>query len=169
MKELKRKSERTVFKVAVLTISDRCSEGKREDKTGKIVQDFVKKPPYELVKYDLVPDEPEMIKERLVFFSDGLKVDLVLTNGGTGFTKRDLTPEATKAVIEREVPGIPEAMRTLCLRFTKMAMLSRGVAGIRGKSLIVNLPGSPEGAKESIEAIREGLLHGLDMLAERGH
>ena len=98
-----------------------------------------------------------------------LKVDLVLTNGGTGFTERDLTPEATKEVIEREVPGIPEAMRTLCLGITKRAMLSRGVAGIRGRTLIVNLPGSQRGAKESLEAILEALPHGLDMILGREH
>jgi len=158
-----------MYKVAVLTISDKCSKGEREDKSGKIVQDLVKNLPGEVVKYEVIPDEPEMIKERLKSYCDDLKVDLVLTNGGTGFTARDLTPEATKEVIEREVPGIPEAMRTLCLNLTKRAMLSRGIAGIKSKSLIVNLPGSSRGAKESLEAILEGLPHGLDMIAEREH
>ena len=163
------KSESITYKVAVLTISDKCSKGQREDKSGKIVQDLMKKPTYEVVKYDRIPDEPVMIKERLINYSDKLKVDMVLTNGGTGFTKRDITPEATREVIEREVPGIPEAMRTLCLSITKRAMLSRGIAGLRGKTLIINLPGSSRGAKESLEAILEELPHGLDMVVEREH
>jgi len=158
-----------MYKVAVLTISDKCSKGQREDKSGRIVQELVKNLPGKVVKYELIPDEPDMIKEKLKSFCDDLKVDLVLTNGGTGFTSRDFTPEATKEVIEREVPGIPEAMRTECLKFTKRAMLSRAIAGIRGKTLIVNLPGSSRGAKESMEVILEGLPHGLDMIAGREH
>ena len=158
-----------VYKVAVLTISDKCSRGQREDKSGKIVQDIVKRLPGEVVKYEIIPDEPEMIKERIIDYCDNLKVDLVLTDGGTGFTARDFTPEATREVIEREVPGIPEAMRVECLKFTKRAMLSRAIAGIRGKTLIINLPGSTKGAQESLEAILEGLPHGLDMILEREH
>lgn len=158
-----------IYKVAVLTISDKCSKGQREDKSGKVVQDIVKKLPGEVVKYEIIPDEPEMIKERIIDYCDNLKVNLVLTNGGTGFTARDFTPEATREVIEREVPGIPEAMRVECLKFTKKAMLSRAIAGIRGKTLIINLPGSTKGAKESLEAVIEGLSHGLDMLLEREH
>lgn len=157
------------YKVAVLTISDKCSKGQREDKSGKIVQEFIKNLPGEVIKYEIIPDEPDMIKERLINYCDNLKVDLVLTNGGTGFTARDFTPEATKEVIEKEVPGIPEAMRVECLKFTKRAMLSRAVSGIRGKTLIVNLPGSASGAKESLEAILEGLPHGLDMIAGKEH
>ncbi len=157
------------YKVAVLTISDKCSKGQREDKSGKIVQDIVKRLPGEVVKYEIIPDEPEMIKERIIDYCDDLKVDLVLTDGGTGFTARDFTPEATREVIEREVPGIPEAMRVECLKFTKRAMLSRAIAGIRGKTLIINLPGSTKGAQESLEAILEGLPHGLDMILEREH
>ncbi len=158
-----------MYKVAVLTISDKCSHGLREDKSGEIIQGLIIKLPAEVVKYEIIPDEPEMIKERLIDYCDNMKVDLVLTNGGTGFTSRDLTPEATKEVIEREVPGIPEAMRVECFKLTKRAMLSRSVAGIRGKSLIVNLPGSSKGAKESLEAILEALPHGLDMIAEKEH
>lgn len=157
------------YTVAVLTISDKCSKGQREDKSGKIVQDLIKNLPGNVVKYEIIPDEPEIIKERLKNYCDELKVDLVLTDGGTGFTPRDNTPEATREVIEREVPGIPEAMRTLCLGITKKAMLSRGIAGIRGKSLILNLPGSYSGAKESLEAILDGLAHGLDMVIGREH
>jgi molybdenum cofactor synthesis domain-containing protein len=158
-----------MYKVAVLTISDKCSKGQREDKSGKIIQELVKKLPGEVIKYEVIPDDPEIIKEKLIHYSDALNVDLVLTNGGTGFTPRDFTPEATQEVIEREVPGIPEAMRTQCLKLTRRAMLSRGVAGIRGRTLIVNLPGSSKGSKESLEAILEGLPHGLDMVAGRAH
>ena len=158
-----------MYKFAVLTISDKCSKGQREDKSGKIVVDKIKALPAEIVKYELIPDEPEMVKEKLTDYSDNLKLDLVLTTGGTGFTERDMTPEATREVIEREVPGIPEAMRTECLSITKRAMLSRGIAGLRGKTLIINLPGSTRGAKESMEAIMDGLPHGLDMVVGREH
>jgi molybdenum cofactor synthesis domain-containing protein len=158
-----------MYKVAVLTISDKCSTGQREDKSGQIVQELIKALPGEVIKYEVIPDESKLIKEKLLDYSDNLKVDLLLTNGGTGFTERDLTPEATKEVIEREVPGIPEAMRTLCLNITKRAMLSRGIAGIRGKTLIINLPGSFRGAKESLEAILDDLAHGLDMIAGKEH
>lgn len=158
-----------MYKVAVLTISDRCAKGDREDESGKIIQKIVKNLPGEVVKYALIPDDPKMIKQRLLEYSDNLKVDLVLTNGGTGFTPRDFTPEVTREVIEKEVAGIPEAMRTECLKLTKRAMLSRAIAGIRGKTLIVNLPGSAKGAKESLEAILEALPHGLDMVSGREH
>lgn len=153
-----------MYTVAVLSISDKCSNGKREDKSGKIVQEIIKKLPADVVKYELIPVESELIKEKLIYFSDTLNVNLVLTTGGTGFTAGDFTPEATKAVIQREIPGIPEAMRTECLKFTKKAMLSRAIAGIRNKTLIINLPGSSQGAKESLEAILDGLPHGLDMI-----
>lgn len=156
-----------MYRVAVLTISDRCSKGQREDESGRIVQELVKNLPGEVVKYEVIPDDPDTIKEKLISYCDSLKVDLVLTDGGTGFTRRDFTPEATKEVIEREVPGIPEAMRAEGLRFTKRAMLSRAIAGIRGRTLIVNLPGSSKGVKESLEAILDGLPHGLDMIAGR--
>jgi molybdopterin adenylyltransferase len=158
-----------MYKVAVLTISDRCSKGERKDESGKIIIELVKALPAEVVKYEIIPDEFDMIKEKIIDYSDNLKVDLILTDGGTGFTPRDVTPEATKEVIEKEVPGIPEAMRTECLKFTKRAMLSRAIAGIRGKTLIINLPGSARGAKESLEAILEGLPHGLDMIAGKEH
>ena len=157
------------YKVVVLTISDKCSKGEREDKSGKIVIEALKNRPFELEKYEVIPDEPDLIKEKLINYCDVLKVDLVLTDGGTGFTVRDITPEATKEVIEREVPGISEAMRFEGFKSTKRAMLSRGISGIRKKTLIINLPGSSRGAKESIEAIIEELPHGLDMILEKEH
>lgn len=158
-----------MYKVAVLTISDKCSKGQREDKSGQVVRELIKNLPGEVVKYEIVPDEPEMIKEKLKSYCDNLKVDLVLTDGGTGFTERDRTPEATREVIEKEVPGIPEAMRIGCLGFSPRAMLSRGLAGIRGKTLIINLPGSTKGAEESLKAVLETLPHGLDMILGREH
>lgn len=158
-----------MYTVVVLTISDKCSIGKREDKSGKIVLDQVKGLPGDVVKYEIIPDEPEQIKEKLKFYSDELKVDLVLTTGGTGFTARDNTPEATRDVLQREIPGIPEAMRFEGFKSTKRAMLSRGIAGIRNKTMIINLPGSSRGAKESMEVILDALPHGLDMIAEKEH
>lgn len=158
-----------MYRVVVLTISDKCSQGLREDESGKVVRELAQQLPAEVVKYEVIPDEPETIKAKLIGYADNLKADLVLTTGGTGFTARDFTPEATRQVIERDVPGIPEAMRMEGLKSTKKAMLSRAIAGIRGKTLIINLPGSSRGAKESLEAILEALPHGLDMLAEKEH
>lgn len=161
--------ERHIYKVAVLTISDRCSRGERQDESGRVIQEIIKQLPVEVIKYEIIPDEPEQIKERLIDYCDNLKADLVLTNGGTGFGERDNTPEATRQVIEKEAPGIPEAMRAGCLKFTERAMLSRGIAGIRGRTLIVNLPGSAKAVKESLEVILKGLSHGLDMIAGKEH
>ena len=158
-----------MYTVEVLTISDKGSQGKREDTSGKIIQELILRLPGTVVRYEIVPDEPAMIKAKLIDYCDKLKVDLVLTDGGTGFTERDVTPEATRAVIEKDVPGIPEAMRILCLKSTNRAMLSRGISGIRKKTLIINLPGSSRGAKESLEAVIEGLPHGLDMIAGKEH
>jgi molybdopterin adenylyltransferase len=158
-----------MYKAVVLTISDKCSKGEREDESGKVAQELAKQVPVEIVKYEIIPDDPDLIKEKLINYCDNLKVDLVLTNGGTGFSARDFTPEATREVIEKEVPGIPEAMRAGCLKFNKRAMLSRAIAGIRNKTLIVNLPGSPQGVKESLETILEALSHGLDMIQGKEH
>jgi molybdenum cofactor synthesis domain-containing protein len=158
-----------MYKVAVLTISDRCYKKEREDESGKIIIEMLKNYPFKIVRYDIVADEPDMIKERIRNYCDDLKVNLVLTIGGTGFGPRDLTPEVTKELVERDVPGIPEAMRIACLKYTKRAMLSRAVTGIRKQSLIVNLPGSIQGAKQSLEAIIKVLSHGLDMIKGGGH
>jgi molybdenum cofactor synthesis domain-containing protein len=158
-----------MIRVAVLTISDKCSQGNREDKSGKIVQELLDKKLYKIEKYEIIPDEPAMIQEKLINYCDKLNLDLVLTDGGTGFTKRDNTPEATAAVIDKVVPGIPEAMRAEGFKKTKRAMLSRGIAGIRGRTLIINLPGSSRGCRESLEVILDELIHGLDMLAEKEH
>lgn len=158
-----------MYRVVVLTISDKCSRGERQDESGKVVCELIRPLPAELIKYEIVPDEPQAIKQKLTGYADQLKADLVLTTGGTGFTSRDFTPEATREVIQKETPGISEAMRCLGLNFTKRAMLSRGISGIRGKTLIINLPGSTKGAKESLESVMEALPHGLDMILDKTH
>ena len=163
------KESEKVYRAAVLTISDACARQEREDGSGKAILEILKGYPYKVERYEIIPDESSMIKERLAELCDSGKIDLVLTTGGTGFAARDVTPEATRAIIEREAPGIPEAMRTLCLGVTKRAMLSRGIAGLRKKTLIVNLPGSPRGAEQSLRAIIETLLHGLAMIAGKRH
>lgn len=163
-----RETER-ISKVAVLTTSDKGSRGEREDKSGRIVMDLLKTGPFELIHYEMIPDDLELIKEKLINYCDELKVDLVLTTGGTGFFDRDNTPEATKLVVSKEVPGIPEAMRFEGWKKTKRAMLSRGIAGIRGRTLIINLPGSSRGAQESLEAIIDELPHALLMFDGGDH
>jgi molybdenum cofactor synthesis domain-containing protein len=158
-----------LYKAAVLTMSDRCSRGERIDESGKVILGLLKSAGIEIAKYEVIPDEPELIKEKLIDYADKLHLDLVLTNGGTGFGPRDVTPEATKAVIDKEVPGIPEVIRIECLKYSRRAMLSRGVSGIKGKTLIVNLPGSPKAAKESLEVVLDTLAHALDMIAGKDH
>ena len=152
------------MRVAVLTISDKGSKGERRDETGRVLKEFLVAKSYEIVYYKIIPDERELIAEELIYISDKLKISLIITNGGTGFAKRDVTPEATKAVIEKEVPGIGEVMRFKSMEITPRAMLSRGIAGIRGESLIINLPGSPKGAIENLSFVIEGIGHGLEIL-----
>jgi len=158
-----------MFKAAVLTVSDRCSSGEREDLSGKAIIDLIKGIAGEVVKYDITPDEIDLIKEKLLFYCDDLKVDLVFTTGGTGFGPRDVTPEATQAVAEKAIPGIPELMRLEGLKKTRNAMLSRGVCAIRKSSIIINLPGSPKAVQESLTAILDLIPHALDMLKGKGH
>lgn len=148
--------------VAVLTLSDKGSKGERKDESGLLIQELLKDIEAEIKYYDILPDDKEFIKERLIEYSS--KVDLILTTGGTGLSPRDLTPEATLEVIERQVPGIAEAMRSEGLKKTKRAMLSRSVAGVRGGSLIVNLPGSPKAVKESLSIIIDVLPHAIEKI-----
>jgi molybdopterin adenylyltransferase len=162
------------MKVMILTASDRASRGEREDKSGPALVDIIRAHRWEVVSTEVVPDEPSEIEDILRKWADSGEVDLILTTGGTGFSPRDRTPEATKKVIEREAPGIAEAMRMASLRVTPHAMLSRAVAGIRGKTLIVNLPGSPRAAKENLQVILPALPHAIQLLtedpnAEAGH
>jgi len=156
-----------MIKTAVLTMSDKGSKGEREDLTGPAIIDMIKDIGFEIVHYNVIPDDFDTIVKELVYLCDELKVEFVLTNGGTGFSQRDVTPEATMKVIERNVPGIPEAMRLKALQITPKAMLSRAASGIRGGTLIVNLPGSPKAAKEHLGFILPALPHGIDILTGR--
>lgn len=153
--------------VGILTISDAGFRGERVDESEpairKVVTEHLRA---EVVDYAIVPDEREMIEETLIEWTDERRIDLILTTGGTGFAPRDVTPEATSAIIERETPGLGEAMRAQGLEATPHAMLSRAVAGIRGKSLIINLPGSPKAVVESLNTILPALPHGLEILKE---
>lgn len=153
-----------MIKTAILTISDKGSRGEREDGTGEALRNLLEESGYKIVYYKIIPDEIDEIVEELIKASDELKVDLILTNGGTGFSKRDVTPEATLKVIHKQVPGIPEAMRMKSLQITPKAMLSRAVAGIRNRTLIINLPGSPKGAVENLQVVMPALGHGIDIL-----
>lgn len=156
--------ERSPFRVAILTVSDRGSAGEREDLSGRAVEELVLAQGWTVERREVVPDEAVRIEERLRHYCDRLRVDLVLTTGGTGLSPRDVTPEATRAVLEREAPGFAEAMRASSLSKTPHAMLSRAVSGIRGSTLIVNLPGSPQGARENLAVILPALPHGLEKL-----
>ena len=149
---------------AIVCISDRCSQGICQDKSGPLIKELAS-PLGKTAEYILVPDEKQEIEKALIYLCDDVKADVVLTTGGTGFAPRDITPEATKAVIEREAPGIAEAIRMKSLQITPKAMLSRAVSGIRGKSLIVNLPGSPKAVRESLEFIFPVLPHAVEVLS----
>ncbi len=154
----------SVFRVAILTVSDKGSRGEREDLSGQAVEDTVLGMGWRVEARDVVPDELGEIEAKLRHYCDEMRVDLVLTTGGTGMSPRDLTPEATRRVIHREAPGLVEAMRAASLSVTPHAMLSRAASGIRGCTLIVNLPGSPRGARENLEVILPALPHGLEKL-----
>ncbi len=152
------------FRVAVVTISDRCSVGEREDKTGARLKELLKEDGFSVGAVVIVPDDIDMIANTLIRLCDDENYDLVLTNGGTGVSPRDVTPEATRKVIEREIPGMAEAMRMESLKITPYAMISRSVAGIRGKTLIINLPGSPKGAEENYRVVQPALIHAMEKI-----
>ena len=152
------------YRAAVITLSDTASKGEREDASGVAVEEIVGKEGYEVVFKKIIPDDGDTLTALLCELSDEDKADLILTTGGTGFSKRDNTPEATMRAVERETPGISEAMRYYSLQITPRAMLSRGVSGIRKEALIVNLPGSPKAVRECLEYAIGALTHGIDIL-----
>jgi molybdopterin adenylyltransferase len=153
-----------MFTVGVLTVSDKGSQGKREDKSGEAIKEIFSKTDSRVVEYAIVPDERDLIKNKLVNWSDSGKVDLIVTTGGTGLAPRDVTPEATLDIIDKIVPGFAEVMRAESLKKTPHAMLSRAVAGTRKKTLIINLPGSPKAVRECLEAIMSALPHAMETL-----
>jgi len=153
-----------MIKIGILTISDKGSRGEREDLSGKVIEEIVKKINGEVKYYQIIPDEKDIIQEELIKAVDKLHLDLILTTGGTGLSKRDITPDATLEVIEKEVSGISEIIRSESFKKTNRAILSRGVAGVRKESLIINLPGSPKGVRESLEIVLEALPHGIEIL-----
>ena len=157
-----------MYKAAVITISDKGAVGQRVDTSGPNLVNILKEHEYDVVYTTIIPDDFETIKEQLCKCSDELGVALVLTTGGTGFSPRDITPEATMAIVERPTPGIPEAMRAESMRITPKGCLSRSAAGIRKRTLIINLPGSKKASQENILAVIDPVTHGLDMLYSEG-
>lgn len=156
------------YTAAVITISDKGSQGLREDTSGPNLVRILSARGYEVLYTSIIPDEHELIKNELIKCSDEMQINLVLTTGGTGFSPRDITPEATMEVITRPTPGIPEAMRAESMRITPKGCLSRSQAGIRNRTLIINLPGSKKAAEENILAVIDPVGHGLEMLCSEG-
>ena len=154
-------------RVGILTISDRSSRGERPDASGPVIRSFVAdRLRWTVAEYKIVPDDRAVIRDTLIDWCDHLRLNLILTTGGTGFAPRDVTPEATRDVIERDAPGLAEAMRADSLTKTPHAMLSRAVCGLRGITLIVNLPGSPKAVRENLDTLAPALPHAIDLLRE---
>jgi len=156
--------EKDMINIGILTISDKGSKGQRQDKSGEVIRDGVSSMKGTVVKYDIIPDEKDIIAKTLADWADGGKIDVILTTGGTGLSKRDVTPEATLSVIDRSVPGFAEAMRAKSLEKTPMAMLSRAVAGQRGQCLIINMPGSPKAVRECLDVILPAIPHAVEII-----
>jgi molybdenum cofactor synthesis domain-containing protein len=154
------------IRFGILTLSDRSSRGERADSSGPALARLIEARGWSVVRQSLLPDDESAIRRMLVEWADGDELDVILTTGGTGFSPRDVTPEATRAIIERESPGIAEAMRAASLKITPHAMLTRIVAGIRGRTLIINLPGSPKGAVENLQIVIPVLPHAVQLLHE---
>ncbi len=153
-----------MFSLGILTISDRGSKGERVDLSGPEIEKILADFPMQLVAYEIIPDEEETISSKLKEYADQKKIDLIVTTGGTGLSPRDVTPEATRRVLNKEVPGLAEAMRWAGMKITPLAMLSRAVAGIRGRSLIINLPGSPKAVRENLTVLLPVLKHALEKI-----
>ena len=154
-----------MYTVGIVTLSDKGAAGQRQDVSGQVIRELLDRNRYQVVSYTLLPDDREGLERELVRLSDEERVNLVLTTGGTGFSFRDVTPEATMAVADRNVPGIAEAMRSNSMNITKRAMLSRAVSVLRKGTLIINLPGSPKAVRENLEFLLDTLPHGLDILS----
>ena len=151
-------------RVAIITSSDTGYRGEREDLSGPAIREIVEKNGYKVVSMDILPDDRAILSKKMAEIADNNTAELILTTGGTGFSPRDIMPEATEDIIDRRVPGIPDAMMAYSMTITKRAMLSRATAGIRKKTLIVNLPGSPKAVKESLEYIIDPLAHGIEIM-----
>lgn len=154
------------IRFGILTLSDRSAHGERADSSGPVLAELIMSGGWAVVRQALLPDDEVSIRETLVSWAESREMDVILTTGGTGFSPRDVTPEATRAVIQREAPGLAEAMRAASLKVTPHAMLSRIVTGIRGRTLIINLPGSPKGAVENLQVILPVLPHAVQLLRE---
>jgi molybdenum cofactor synthesis domain-containing protein len=158
---------KNIFKAGILTISDKGWRGERRDRSGEVIREVLSQIDAQVVNYDIVPDEKNLIAEKLIQWADKDGIDVIITTGGTGLSPRDVTPEATLSVVDRVAPGFAEAMRAESLKKTPMAMLSRAVAGTRGGCLIINLPGSPKAVRECLEAILAALPHAVETLKGR--
>jgi molybdenum cofactor synthesis domain-containing protein len=155
-----------MIRFGILTLSDRSARGERSDASGPALVELIQAQGWSVVEQDLLPDEESTLRARLSSWADSGKMDIILTTGGTGFAPRDVTPEATRAVIDRDAPGLAEAMRAASLKITPHAMLSRTIAGIRRRTLIINLPGSPKGAVENLQVVLPVLSHAVQLLRE---
>ncbi len=145
-------------------MSDKGSRGEREDISGKVIMEMIQELPSEVTAYEVIPDEFDVIKERLIEFTDIKKLDLIVTTGGTGVSPRDVTPEATRDILERELPGMAEAMRAESLKKTPYAMVSRAICGMRGETLIINLPGSPKSVRENLAVLLPAINHTIEKI-----
>lgn len=156
------------MRVGIITSSDKGSQGLREDKSGEAIREILNYRSHQVVEKTILPDEKKLLSKEMIRMSDELEVNLILTTGGTGFSPRDITPEATEKVIDRPTPGISEAMRNYSLSITPRGMLSRGISGIRkNRTLIINLPGSEKAVRETLEYIIESIEHGVDIMLGR--
>ncbi len=153
-----------MFTIGILTISDKGARGQRYDESGQTIRDIFSDLGSDIASYEIVPDEMDIIRQKLAEWADNKETDVIITTGGTGLGERDVTPEATIAVVDRVVPGLAEAMRAASLSKTPMAMLSRATAGVRGKCLIINLPGSPKAVRECLEVVLPAIPHAVDII-----